>query len=226
MNNRFLIYGLADPITKEIRYIGKSSSGMNRPKQHFSKSSVEKRSYKSSWMQSLLKEGKQPEIIILDDTPTDYEELSSLEVEWIKRKKEEGCPLTNLTDGGEGTRGYKHSELTRKLLSSLKIGKPGIKGIPSPVKGVRRGAFSDEHKMRLSLGQKRRYQDNPEQLDVALNNLKKARIKQKVKIKCSNGSIYESITAAARSLLLHKPNLIAVLKGRYKTSGGLAFEYL
>jgi len=30
-----LIYGLRDPRTDEYRYIGKSTSGLNRPKSHF-----------------------------------------------------------------------------------------------------------------------------------------------------------------------------------------------
>lgn len=32
--SRFLIYGLVDPRTNEVRYVGRSSSGLVRPKHH------------------------------------------------------------------------------------------------------------------------------------------------------------------------------------------------
>jgi hypothetical protein len=32
---QYIIYGLVDPETEELRYIGKSSTGMSRPKKHF-----------------------------------------------------------------------------------------------------------------------------------------------------------------------------------------------
>lgn len=48
-----------------------------------------------------------------------------------------GMGKYNLTMGGEGTIGWKHSEETRSLLSSQKLGKP-------------RKPFTDEHKARIS----------------------------------------------------------------------------
>lgn len=38
LKSKFLIYGLTDPITDELRYIGRSSSGLNRPRQHLAPS--------------------------------------------------------------------------------------------------------------------------------------------------------------------------------------------
>jgi len=47
------------------------------------------------------------------------------EVRWIKALKAVGYELTNLTDGGEGTKGLKHKPETIKLFSDLKKGKVG-----------------------------------------------------------------------------------------------------
>lgn len=40
ISEKYLIYGLRDPITEEIRYVGRSSSGLTRPKSHYSVSSL------------------------------------------------------------------------------------------------------------------------------------------------------------------------------------------
>ena len=41
MISKFIIYGLADPATDAVRYIGRSSNGLVRPRGHFKPSSLE-----------------------------------------------------------------------------------------------------------------------------------------------------------------------------------------
>lgn len=100
--NKVYIYGLEDPITKEIRYIGKTNNCKYRYNQHINDNS---KSYKSSWIKSL--KGKYPNMIILDEVSED--EWEFWETYWITLFKSWNCKLTNLTNGGLGHNGYKRS---------------------------------------------------------------------------------------------------------------------
>lgn len=94
---RFLIYGLIDPRSRLIRYVGVSSSGLTRPRQHRSPSCPD--SYCRSWVKTLQKIGLDYEITILESVPTQVA-LSDAEQWWIAFGRACGWPLTNLTNGG------------------------------------------------------------------------------------------------------------------------------
>ena len=114
--NQMLVYGLFDPETGRIRYVGKSVSGMRRPKQHVQPNRLVGGTHKVRWVQSLLKRGLQPVIQVLSKCSS-IEELVSKEVALIKMLKEDGEDLTNLTEGGDGTCGYVKSEKTKRKIS-------------------------------------------------------------------------------------------------------------
>lgn len=117
MEQKYIIYALVQPDTNEIRYIGKSTSGLSRPKEHFKpKNYLHGKTYKDKWMNKCLSNNIIPEIIILASTEN-KEELCNLEIEYIEKYKQMGAPLTNLTDGGEGSLGWVPSEETRKNIS-------------------------------------------------------------------------------------------------------------
>jgi hypothetical protein len=69
------------------------------------------------------------------------EEAFALEKETISNLKEIGVTLTNLTNGGDGVSGHKHSEESKKKMSEAKKGKPNL-----ALKGKEK---SPEHKERL-----------------------------------------------------------------------------
>jgi len=54
--SKYIIYGLSHPLTNEIRYIGKSCKGMERPGEHMNPGNLKRKSKKSSWILSLKKE--------------------------------------------------------------------------------------------------------------------------------------------------------------------------
>ena len=92
------IYTLIDPITNEIRYVGKSV----RPKERLQNQCNEKsNTYRCHWVQSLLKLGLRPIQIIIEKLPLD-QDWQSRERYWIKKFREDGFNLTNCTDGGDG----------------------------------------------------------------------------------------------------------------------------
>jgi hypothetical protein len=115
-NQMFLIYGLLDPRTGELRYIGKSCSGLRRPRQHIQPDRLKAHTHKNNWVRSLLKIGLRPKIAVLA-TSESKEGLSERERELIQKHKEAGSRLTNLTDGGEGTSGHRKSTETKARIS-------------------------------------------------------------------------------------------------------------
>lgn len=92
------IYGLVDPRTKQIRYIGKSIRPKGRYTDHLNDKS---KTHKVHWIQSLLKKGLKPELVILEQL-NDDDNWQEYEKNWIKKGKENGWDLVNSTDGGDG----------------------------------------------------------------------------------------------------------------------------
>lgn len=103
---RCLIYGLVDPRTLLINYVGMSSTGMFRPNQHHPHKASCKRdnALMQSWTADLNAARLSFEIAVLQDSTA--ETLKTDERWWIAFGRACGWPLTNLTDGGVG--GTKH----------------------------------------------------------------------------------------------------------------------
>lgn len=92
-----LIYGLTDPQTKEIRYIGKTATSLSeRVSKHYYECRREKH-HRARWIRSLLNRGLQPESIILEEVPE--EDWQWYEKWWIVYGKTQGWGLTNGTIG-------------------------------------------------------------------------------------------------------------------------------
>jgi len=140
-----VIYGLIDPNTKELRYIGYSNNLQRRMRAHCNPCNLKKITHKNNWINSLIKLGQKPYVIVLETYDT-QEELPQAEIEMIAYYKYIGCSLTNSTYGGDGTYGRIVSEETRRKTSISNTGKkqskearenwkPANKGKPSPNKG-------------------------------------------------------------------------------------------
>ena len=93
------IYTLSDPITSNVRYIGKSNDPINRLKVHI-RNCNRYATYKSFWIRSLLTENLEPELDIIDEV--DKSEWKYWEAFWINQFKAWGFRLTNATNGGDG----------------------------------------------------------------------------------------------------------------------------
>jgi hypothetical protein len=91
------IYGLEDPITKEIRYIGKTINTKNRYYQHvcnFDNTNP----HKKNWISLLKKQGLKPNLVIIEKT--NEKNWEKRERYWIKTGLELGWKLTNISAGG------------------------------------------------------------------------------------------------------------------------------
>ena len=121
------IYILKDPISNEVRYVGKSNNPQNRLKRHLSESNlIESWTPKNKWLLSLRKDNLSPIMEIIDST--DLDDINELEVYWIKHYHDLGVRLTNGTDGGDGFdwTGRKHSN---KSIERLRLCHPSRKEI-------------------------------------------------------------------------------------------------
>jgi hypothetical protein len=98
------IYGLVDPRSNEVRYIGKTNQKPSyRLVQHLHQAETQDgNSHLLNWLRQLLAEGLAPDIRILEvlEEWADWQERERI---WIAQTRAAGWRLTNMTDGGEGT---------------------------------------------------------------------------------------------------------------------------
>lgn len=206
-----IIYSLLCPRCGCPRYVGQTIfSAQHRLREHLKGLRAADNSvYKKYWVQALLDQGLVPRLRVLSELLTP-EDLDASEIFWIKELRGRGCPLTNLTDGGGGNRGYKQSvatiekrmihirgvpksQATKDKISAALTGRPSpLKGLPnSPARaaGHARGhaipPFQDQH-----------------------------------------GRVYKTIKECAERWSLAPGNICNVLKGKRKSTGGLVFTYL
>ena len=99
--SKYIIYGLVDPITNEIRYVGKSCKGLERPKEHMWPFSLKNKSKKNSWIKKLMAVGLKPSIVVIETCGL-QESLDEREIYWISFYRKINKNLTNMTDGGTG----------------------------------------------------------------------------------------------------------------------------
>jgi group I intron endonuclease len=121
---KVFIYGLIDPNTNELRYVGKSVNPKMRLRKHISERSKHD-SYKDRWVRKLYRDGKKPELLIIDEVLKSNWQF--WEIHYISYFKGIGCRLTNGTIGGDqppSTKGRKHTEESKKKMSDFKKGKP------------------------------------------------------------------------------------------------------
>lgn len=61
------VYGLIDPRSGELRYIGKTQNLARRLRQHLQTSELRANTYKVHWLRELLTEGLRPTVMILEE---------------------------------------------------------------------------------------------------------------------------------------------------------------
>lgn len=97
------IYLLRDPITNEIRYIGKTKDLKQRLINHINNAKLKKfNRHIYNWILTLLNQNLKPLIELVEECNLDN--WSEREKYWIKYYKELGNNLCNHSIGGEGTK--------------------------------------------------------------------------------------------------------------------------
>lgn len=113
------IYGLYDPRTGELRYVGKTHQTLQmRLKRHMDDA---RRPAKASrhvyrWIGMLQRYNAMPVIRVIE--VTDQEHWEERERYWIKHYRESGARLCNHADGGAGKPTKQKNPLTRRYRPS------------------------------------------------------------------------------------------------------------
>ena len=111
MQEIVFIYTLENPITNEVRYVGKTVQKLDKRLNAHIYESRKKNNHKCNWINSLSKKGEFPTIKLIDIVPE--EEWEFWESYWIEQLKMWGFNLVNGTPGGEG---YKHTDETKEKI--------------------------------------------------------------------------------------------------------------
>lgn len=129
MDRAVIVYGLSAD-DGELRYIGQSIQAPRmRHRQHMHYARRGKNTPVYKWMLSKMKLGEVITITVLVENAVWHE----TEKETIAHYRSLGARLLNITDGGEGTLGYRHSGRKRPDLAARNksnTGKPGRPRMP------------------------------------------------------------------------------------------------
>ncbi len=101
--NTVYIYGLVDPTSGKVRYVGKSKNPKYRLSVHMNWY-LSRTSAKSKWIHGLIKQHLKPSILILQEVSES--ESATAEAKWISLYKNND--LVNSNDGGVGYDSKKH----------------------------------------------------------------------------------------------------------------------
>jgi len=117
----YFLYDPRDGSQAPPRYVGKTSKTVRRRlTQHIGAARKGDTTYRSHWIRSLLAQECKPEIVCLeDDIPENL--VNDREKYWIAVFRSLGAPLTNLTDGGDGTPGRKMTEHERQRVIAMQV---------------------------------------------------------------------------------------------------------
>lgn len=154
--------------------------------------------------------------IVIHTEDLTEEQALSLEIELIAEygRKDIGTGiLRNLTDGGEGVTGLRHSEETKRKISDYRSGKENSKEARRKMSEAKRGKkFSQEHKRNLSKALKGR-----EFSEETRNKMSQAHAKP-----CCDGDgvEYKSVRSAAEA---HKISYAAALARCLRGSKGWSY---
>lgn len=108
------IYSLIDPRDQETRYIGKTIDPDRRANDHL-KYAENPQVPKDWWVRILIYKGLEPIFRILIEVPDDC--WQNYEKGFIAHYRKIGCRLLNMTDGGDGSQGYRWTDEQKKRFS-------------------------------------------------------------------------------------------------------------
>jgi hypothetical protein len=131
-------------------------------------------------------------------------ELADAERFWIVQFRALGFDLTNHTDGGDGQTGLKHTEETKARIAA------SVRGRKNP------GAAAAHRGNKYNAGRTQTVEER--QL--------RSRALGGRPIIDQNGRVYPTTNGACRELGLDQSHVVAVLKGRAKSTGGYVFRYV
>ena len=113
------MYLLWDPRNGDVRYVGQTKYPERRLADH--RRGLLKRGHCRCWERLLIEQGLCCETAIVEEGLTDAE-VNDRERWWISYARQWAWPLTNATDGGDGSPGHVASQETRDRMSRSQKG--------------------------------------------------------------------------------------------------------
>jgi hypothetical protein len=225
MRQDFVVYCHKRPTDGEIFYVGKGTA-------YRAKRSDSRNNY---WNNIVDKHGGF-DIEIVAENLTESEALK-FEVILIKGLRDAGADLCNMTDGGEGMSGFKHSEKSKELMRTTNKGKTksGHRLSEEHVEKLRLAKLgrkqSKEHAKAAALARVGRVvsDDTRQKISQALlgkpiSEEHKRKLMKPV-VCLTTGEEFESVKAACDKYSLHRQNVAKCCRGKIKQTGGLAWQY-
>lgn len=177
MNRSNEVYKITSKVTNKI-YIGITNQGSGaRYRHHWYESRIGE---PSPIHRSMAKYGEDNFTLEIIDFADTYDELKEKEKYWIKQYNSTDKSIGyNLTEGGDGTFGRKHSEETKEKIRQKALGRKVSEETKKKMSETRLGKCSDkqrEHLLKLTVGQSKKiYQyDTDFNLIGEYNSIKEA----------------------------------------------------
>lgn len=121
MNNSY-VYLLVDPRNQKPFYVGKGVGDRCNFHVQEAKYYVKRKSPKLNKIRKLMSLGMAPIIVKVEENVSDKQAIE-FECLLIAEMRDLGIPLTNMTDGGDGAKGYKHTEEHKQIMREKFIGR-------------------------------------------------------------------------------------------------------
>lgn len=131
--NTAYVYTLTDPRNGMPFYVGKGHGKRCEFHLDEAKYYTKRKSKKLNKIRKLMSLGINPIITKVEENVSDAQAID-FECLLIAEMRDIGIPLTNMTDGGDGAQGYKHSEEHKQMMRELFIGR----------------IFTEEHRQAMS----------------------------------------------------------------------------
>lgn len=244
--NSYCIYTLSEP-NGDIRYVGKTSIKRLRATYYrhiVSDLKTNRNPYKNRWIINLKETNQKPifNIIVLN---LQEDEAFSEEIKVISEYKEKGMRLTNITNGGEGASGLKHSNITIKKIKTWMQSNNPFRGkthseetkkiISEVSKSVNRECHTLETRKKISQSNIGKHSLKKEHLkkmiEASLRSPNRFKLKPQQKkpiiaLKLNTNSIinFNSTKEASQALGIASSNITRALKEN-RTAGGYTFKY-
>lgn len=208
--SNIFIYGLIDPRDGQLKYIGKTTRGIERLRQHcysVTTRSNERNYRKINWIKKLDSLNLKFQVIYLEYCTE--ETLDEAEMFNIAYFKSIGCKLLNHSNGGEETYRHKYTEEEKKHLS--------IKSKNAWKNPEIRQKYIDSHKEKPGNNKGKKFSDQ------ARKNIKDS-IQNRVSIIDSNGKEHESLLAASKEFNCSPTAIRRCIMIPHLTRNGVTFK--
>jgi hypothetical protein len=150
------IYVLKHPDTLEVRYVGKTVRSLSRRLgNHVDNAKRSKHNkHLSNWILNILSNGKRPIIELIEEV--DNSVWQEREKYWITQYPN----LINLTEGGDGCKGFLHDKATRIKCGKANIGRKHTQEFKNAMSNRLKGInLTEEHKARIGRANKGKTRD-------------------------------------------------------------------